>query len=196
MTLVFPNSADQELQRLHVYFPVTEEKLAARYRESDYTKHATTEPGAFAFLRIGTPSSEAPQVAFSLFWNRVPGGSLPDSEAISAIGTEVGRFIGTTADAWVFGEYSIPSERSPKHGIVPAMQGISTDVGGYTLSLAGAKMSIKGPHFIELEWSTESSGAIRASLSARNKFVVSYDIFRDVNKFLREGIALLLLNAD
>lgn len=200
MAVEFPDFSDPLLDRVSFCTYLTDESLLRRYSGAPAIEwDAKYGDDHWCHLLIDDSkraNSDLPVLHFHVDAVRAFGpGKAPPNHDVEDILSELDAFVGLTAKSHVAVWFAIPKERRPKRGIVPAMAGIAVESDGYTLTLTGARMSISGGDFDQIEWREEEDGKLTVVLDAVLEVQIGDRFLLSATEFIREGLDRFLLGS-
>ena len=108
-------------------------------------------------------------------------GSLADWQAT------LEKLHGLSLNLGLIGSYRLPWNKIPEDGLIRGLAGVSTDVGGQSLSLTGAEIAIQGAPYTKLTWS-KNNGAVQGEIFARLDSILSESYLDEAANLLEKGL--------
>ena len=110
------------------------------------------------------------------------------SSNLETISKEIEKYYQFPASGWVSAGWSFSKEDAPKSGFICALLGVSTAVGGETLTLTGSRMEISGDFFDEIKWDLSRDGEMDIEIDAFWSFKYNDNLFDDIYPLLFDGM--------
>lgn len=105
-------------------------------------------------------------------------------------------FLGEDAEVYWDGKFAVPRKHLPKHGMLEALLGVTTESCGTDLELQGSKFAIRGEVFTDMEWSwDEETDCIDATISAETTGEVTEDYLVKAADILQGGMNCFVLES-
>lgn len=201
MPVNWPDFSDPLLRHVSVCMRSRETSLLDKYEDTKIDWDAQYGDGFWCHLLIDKSaqdrSSELPGLHFHVDAVREirPPKEAPNHK-IDEIVPHIEAFFGTGATAFMAACFKIPKDCHPTRGIIPAMLGIATESDECTLTVSGARMSIAGCDFDELEWCLDTDENLLVTLDAFHDIEVHENFLQDAIDFLRDGLGRFVLGSD
>ncbi len=197
MSLEFPEFGDELLQRFSVCarFNVDSGSRLDGLPERTLSKtaHGGLGNSFSAWLAVDVDATNSYAHAHFDF-ERVSGPEKATTENFvlksnDEIGALIAPFFGQAATIELSGEYLVPFDALPEHGIIATLRGVGTESCGSSMLLDGASMAIDGDLFYKLKWNFDyESDSVCASLFATSESAISDKYLVELADLMRSGL--------